>query len=150
MAFPGKRIADALNLDRGQGAICDAISAFRRKAVQSLAAAGFLADDESVVMTGKCGYQIHPDLAVEDLKDATGPSDTAPDEPRAADRQEWFIAELAKGRKLRRQDLEKHFGISTATAKRDLREIWPRIEFRGTGAAGYYAAKPGRKPPKPS
>lgn len=54
------------------------------------------------------------------------------------DRQQWIIDELKKGRKLRRCDLEKHFGISTATAKRDLGDLADKIEFIGIGKAGYY------------
>ena len=56
----------------------------------------------------------------------------------AGERQQWVLAELANDRKLRRADLEKRFGISTATAKRDLGDLTTQIEFVGTGAAGYY------------
>jgi hypothetical protein len=57
-----------------------------------------------------------------------------------ADRQNWFLEELAKGRKLRRPELEKNFKISTATAKCDLGDLAGQIEFIGTGKAGHYVA----------
>ena len=61
------------------------------------------------------------------------------------DRQQWIMDELKSGRKLRRFELEKQFGISTATAKRDLRDLAGSIEFIGTGIAGYYSLlAPGR------
>jgi hypothetical protein len=39
-------------------------------------------------------------------------------------------------------DFEHHFGISTVAAKRYLRELDGKIEFIGTGAAGYYVLIP--------
>jgi DeoR/GlpR family transcriptional regulator of sugar metabolism len=47
---------------------------------------------------------------------------------------------LKSGQKLCRADLEKHFKISTATAKRDMGDLADKIEFIGTGKTGYYAA----------
>lgn len=60
-------------------------------------------------------------------------SDTAPlaaairhpaasEAPREAlsKRQKWVLAELARVGQLRRQDVEKHFGVCARTAKRDL------------------------------
>ena len=57
-AFGGKEIADTLGLIRGQNAVCDAISNFRKRVVQLLADEGIKADNDSVVITGKAGYQI--------------------------------------------------------------------------------------------
>ncbi len=62
--------------------------------------------DDSVIVTGKLGYQLHPSLCVDDP------------EQTPEDRQSWILDELKTGRKLRRADLEKKFRISPAIAKR--------------------------------
>jgi DNA-binding response OmpR family regulator len=143
-AFPGKLIADTLGLSRGQNAVCDAVSPFRKKVVDLLDEEGIDADEDSVIVTGKSGYQLNPALSVVDhLHQA--PATTATKESVGADdRQRWFLTELAKGRKLRRGDLENHFGISTATAKRDFSDLAGQIDFVGSGKAGYYALAQGR------
>jgi CheY-like chemotaxis protein len=141
-AFPGKRIADLLGSLRGQNAVCDAVSTFRKKVVGVLAGDGIEGDDDSVIVTGKSGYQLSPALVIEDHSDRNVDATTIKDTAAAQDRQHWFLAELAKSRKMRRLDFEHHFGISTATAKRDLRELDGKIEFIGTGAAGYYVLLP--------
>lgn len=138
MAFPGKIIADKLGLDRGQNAVCEAISAFRKKLVSLLAENGIAGTDDTVIMSGRSGYQLHPSLTVDDQ------SDQAPGKTKEelgetpADRHEWILGELRSGRRLRRKDLEKHFKISTATAKRDFGMLNGQVEFIGTGAAGHY------------
>jgi DNA-binding response OmpR family regulator len=141
MAFPGKIVADKLGLDRGQNAVCDAVSAFRKKLANLLAENGFAATDDTVIMSGKSGYQVNPGLTVDDqsqqaprkTKDELGES--------PADRQEWILQELNAGRKLRRKDLEKHFRISTATAKQNFAMLDGQVEFTGTGAAGHYVLR---------
>ena len=145
MAFPGKRIAELLGLGRGQNAVCDAVSAFRRKSICQLAECGIEGTDDSVIVRGKSGYQLHASLTVDDqshqmprkTKEELGESPT--------DRQEWIMGELKSGRKLRRADLEKHFKISTATAKRDIADLGAGIGFVGTGKAGFYATVSARK-----
>jgi DNA-binding response OmpR family regulator len=139
-AFPGKKIAELLGLGRGQNAVCDAVSAFRRKSISLLAENGIEATDDSVIMRGKSGYQLHPGLTVDDQSHQAPGKTKVESGETPADRQNWFLAELANGRKLRRADLEKHFKISTATAKRDLGDLAGQIEFAGTGKAGYYVA----------
>ena len=143
--FPGKKIADVLGLGRGQNAVCDAVSAFRRRVVQLLGEAGIQANEDSVIITGKAGYQINAALIVEngsDLPPATAAEDGG-DGPES--RRRWFVDELKKGRKLRRSDLEDRFGISIATAKRDIADLDTGIEFVGTGKAGFYAAVSAQK-----
>lgn len=140
-AFPGKVIADRLGLNRGQNAVCDAVSPFRKRVVQLLADQGIAASDDSLIVNGRAGYQINQDLAVEDRSERESDGSDGSDNPEpigAEERQEWFVGQLAKGAKLRRRDLERQFGISTATAKRDLAAIADRVEFAGTGAAGCY------------
>ncbi|MEI6177442.1 MAG: response regulator [Verrucomicrobiota bacterium] len=139
-AYPGKRIADLLGLGRGQNAVCDAVSAFRRKSISLLAGNGIEATDDSFIMRGNSGYQLNPGLTVEDQSHQAPAKTKVESGETPADRQNWFLEELSKGRKLRRADLEKHFKISTATAKRDLSDLAGQIEFIGTGKAGYYVA----------
>lgn len=140
-AFPGKKIAELLGLGRGQNAVCDAVSAFRRKSISLLAENGIEGTDDLVIMRGRSGYQLHPNLSVEDQSDQ--PRQTTEDETgeTPTDRQNWILAELKSARKLRRVDLEKQFKISTATAKRDFRMLDERVEFIGPGAAGYYVLR---------
>ena len=98
-----------------------------------------------MIITGKAGYQINAALIVEngsDLPPATAVADGG-DGPES--RRRWFVDELKKGRKLRRSDLENRFGISIATAKRDIADLDADIEFVGTGKAGYYAAVSSQK-----
>jgi DNA-binding response OmpR family regulator len=140
-AFPGKRIAESLGLGRGQNAVCDAVSAFRRKLTSLLAENGIEGTDESVIMSGRSGYQLHPNLTVDvqSLPPQQGGMSDPGQTPE--DRQSWILGELENGRKLRRADLEKKFRISLATAKRDFRILNEQIEFTGPGAAGYYVMR---------
>lgn len=141
-SFPGKRVAEVLGLGRGQNAVCDALSPFRRKVVQLLEAEGIEANEDSVIITGKTGYQLNAELTVEDQSDLVPPKSKDAAEPAASaeERQQWFLAQLKAKRKLRRQDFQKQFGISTATAKRDLSALVGKVEFVGTGANGHYQA----------
>lgn len=140
-AFPGKAIANHLGLDRGQNAVCDAVSPFRRKLCQLLESEGFTATDDALIVTGKSGYQTRADLVVEDRTDLEPAAGPDPATISTEERQAWFIAQLENGVKLRRRHHEKHFGVSIATAKRDLGALADRVEFLGTGAPGYYVLK---------
>lgn len=140
-AIPGKAIADHLGLDRGQNAVCDAVSAFRKKLIQVLENAQIAATEDSLIVTGRSGYQIHSDLTVEDRSELEVEEGVDPDTISAQDRQAWFLEQLASRVKVRRRDLEKRFRISEATAKRDLRAVSETVEFVGTGDAGYYRLK---------
>lgn len=136
-AFGGKDIANHLGLNRGQNAVCDAVSKFRKRVIQLLADAGIEAKEDSVIIRGRAGYQINAALTVDDQSGRT-PTDVAKDDDGPSDRQQWIVEELKKGRKLRRCNLEKQFGISTATAKRDFGDLAENVEFIGTGKTGYY------------
>jgi DNA-binding response OmpR family regulator len=140
-AFPGKRIAELLGLGRGQNAVCDAVSAFRKKLIILLAENGIEGTDELVIMRGRSGYQIHPSLTVDDQSHQPHQVTKAESGETPVDRQSWILGELKTGRKLRRADIEKHFKISMATAKRDFRMLDDQVEFIGPGAAGYYVIR---------
>ena len=120
-----------------------AVSAFRRRLVQVLGDEGIEASEESLIVTGRSGYQVNDSLTVEDVTEAQAEASVGSEAIGAEERQAWFLGELVKGRKLRRRDLEEQFGISTATAKRDLRALEDRVVFVGTGAAGRYKLTPG-------
>ncbi len=51
-------------------------------------------------------------------------------EATAEDRQKWFVAQLRKGKPLRPADLEEQFGVSLATAKRNLSFDWAEGTYR--------------------
>ena len=137
-SFGGKEIADQLGLPRGQNAVCDAVSKFRKRVIERLAESGIAAQSDSVIIRGRSGYQINTALTLDD-QSGRAPTALVKDlGDRPSDRQQWFIDELKNGRKLRRSDLEKKFRISSATAKRDLGDLAESIEFIGTGISGYY------------
>lgn len=140
-AFPGKAIADHLDLNRGQNAVCDAVSSFRRKLIQVLENEKIEATEDSLIVTGRPGYQIHPALTVDDRSGLDVKQESGPDTISAQDRQTWFLEQLESGIKVRRRDLQKRFRISEATAKRDLRAVSGTVEFVGTGDTGYYRSK---------
>jgi len=64
------------------------------------------------------------------------------------DRQEWVLAQLKDGKKIRRRNIEAAFGCSDKTAKRDLRALQAKglVRFHGAGAEGHYAAVPHEEP----
>jgi len=137
-AFPAKAIAENLGLGRGQNAVTEAISAFRRKVIQLIDEKGFSSDEDAIIVSGKCGYELSTHLTVVD--NSGKPSIAGPEiqETTSASRQAWILDQLQQKLKLKRPDIEKEFKISPATAKRDIRELGNQIRFSGTGAAGHY------------
>jgi DNA-binding response OmpR family regulator len=136
-ALCGQALADRLNLKRGQASVGEAVSAFRKKAVQELRKGGFEADNDGILTSGRSGYELAPSIR-------TPVGMTAfPAEPQTVwpeVRQDWIIKQLETGRKLRRIDLQTHYGISIETAKRDLKAVADLIEFTA-GPKGYYRLK---------
>lgn len=137
-AFSGQAIADRINHARGQNAVAESVSDFRKKVVQVLEQIGIEADDEAVIIRGRGGYELADHIRT--AKREASNSHPAKDKPTPEDRRNWFVAQLAK-RKLKRTDFEKEFGISEATAKRDLRMMEDHVEFVGVGEKGYYRVK---------
>lgn len=136
--FPGQKIADDLNLERGQNGVADAISHFRNRTIEALKEAGFVADRETVIMTGKAGYQLNPALTVRDRQAVRGTQIVDDEGLSGEERRAWILDQLGEGRKLRRVDIEKHFDRSKATVKRDLGALDDRIQFVGSGPTGFY------------
>ncbi len=139
--YPGKALSQELGMLRGQNAVGEAISHFRRKLVTTMSSAGFEADSDSVVLTGKSGYQLNPALRVRVELSAKKPRTPDDEDLSGEERQSWILEQLAAKRKLKRVDIEEQFRKSTATVKRDLGALDDRIEFVGTGRNGYYALR---------
>jgi len=62
-----------------------------------------------------------------------------------SERQQWILDQLESGIKLKRQMVQKHFGISEKQAKRELADLSARniIDFTRKPRPGYYVLKPG-------
>lgn len=80
------------------------------------------------------GYHLRDWIVVEDCDEASAAGGTSPasegkaggdvaDCGRFSERQRWVLAQLAGEVRLTRRDVEKQFGISTRTAKRELGEL---------------------------
>ena len=131
----GKALADALQ-QKTEAAINSAIKEVRKRLIQKLAAQNIRAESDSFIARGPRGYALAPGItvAVSAMPDAI---DLPPLEPTPGERQSWVLEELNRGRTLRRTDLEKHFQISEATAKRDLAALSGKVDFVG-GPKGHY------------
>lgn len=59
---------------------------------------------------------------------------------RIDDRQAWYLAELASGRNVRAADLQRRWGVSEKTARRDLArlKVLGRVTYRGSPRRGKY------------
>lgn len=139
--FPGKTLADELKSVRGENAMADAISHFRRKLNRTMIAAGYDANADSVIARGTSGYQLNPSLRIR-TNLPPRESKKQNDETLCGDeRRQWILDQLATGRKLRRVDIEEQFQKSEATVKRDLGNLADKIRFIGSGPAGYYVLR---------
>ena len=146
-ARSGQNLADSLGLARGSLAISEAICPFRKQAVEQLRNAGFEADSDTVIASGKGGYLLAPNIEVasESMENASADPAT---EPSQEERVAWFIAEAEAGRKPRKALHMRHFGISESTWKRDLKLISEHLEVVGTGGAAYYIPKSAKIEPR--
>jgi len=140
-AFPAKMIAERLGLNRGQNAVTEAISAFRKKVIEILAENGLGGDENAVVVSGKSGYELANHLTIVDESGKPSPTGPESEAANATVRRNWILEQLRLKRKLTRRDIEQEFKISPATAKRDLAQIGDLIDFTGSGANGHYRLK---------
>lgn len=140
-ACSGKDLADRIKVERGEKAIAEAVKTFRKRASELLAEqAGLACEGNDIIATTPRGYQLSPKLTVEVAATATRKNGKVPvpEKAEAEERKEWFLTQLRKGKRLTRLHYEKQFGISTATAKRDLSALEGQAKFLGTGGAGYW------------
>jgi two-component system cell cycle response regulator DivK len=138
-AFSGKELADRLRVTRGEKGIAEAVKNFRERATHLLAEQAHLAcEGNDVIATTTRGYQLSPKLNVQVAAKSKSPQVKTPEFYGAAERKEWFLSQLRKGKRLTRRDYEQQFEISTSTAKRDLADLSDDIEFVGIGEEGYY------------
>jgi len=58
-------------------------------------------------------------------------------------RQQWFLKQIAQGKKVKASQLASNWKVSTKTAKRDISELKERdrIEYVGVPKQGYYRIK---------
>ena len=126
---------------RGQNAVGEAINHLRRKLITTMSSAGFEADSDSVVLTGKSGYQLNPALRVSMEHSSEEPRKPDDKDLSGEERQNWILEQLATKKKSKRVAIEEQFRKSTATVKRDLGALDDRIEFVGTGRNGYYVLR---------
>ncbi len=140
----GKSLAESLNLARGGSAITEAISPFRKQTVEQLRNAGFQANADSVIVNGRGGYELAPNIEVTAEAVENLPADEAAGLAQK-DRVAWFVAEAKAGRKPCKALYLRKFKVSEATWKRDLKLLTEQLEVVGTGGAAYYRPKFGNK-----
>ena len=128
--LPAKILADRFGEDKTHS-VAVAIKRFRERVTRLMKAGGVLIGLEDVIVTrqGGAGYQLAPSLTVRAEVAVAAPGHENRKEATAEDRQKWFVSQLRKGRSLRRADIEEQFGISLATAKRDLIALQPWVSF---------------------
>lgn len=134
-----KELAETLHLARGDKAVAEAVSPFRKTVIENLREAGFAADEDAVIARGRGGYELAANIEAESevvIKEASSPREPTPEE-----RQQWFIAHAEEGKKPSKAIYMKRFGQSESTWKRDLKGITLILEMVGTGTGAYYRPK---------
>lgn len=100
-----------------------------------------------VIANGGKGYHLKDWIVVEVEEDEVCRQSTSAIKPTSiiggielSERQRWVLAQLAGCRKLVRRDVEREFGVSPRTAKRELGELVEArlIRFDSSGRPGYY------------
>lgn len=145
--YSGTALATKLQIERGQPAIAETVSAFRKKLpAMLLEEANLQAGRDDVIASGNRGYQLASRITIRHVGVPQPPdfpeiiATVAPpsEETGLNHRQQWILAEVRKGTKLRRPDVIKKFNVSVPTAKRDLAALGAMIEFVGPARGGFY------------
>jgi DNA-binding response OmpR family regulator len=139
VAMSGKKLATSLRLERGEEAVNEAIKALRQNMRKVMANKNLRVETDSLIGTGPNGYSLAPGITWSEGPPALQDSEE-PKKLTKTERLGWFRKEVLAGKRLRRRDYEREFGVSEATAKRDLAEI-QGIVFSGGGPNGYYMPK---------
>lgn len=145
--YSGTALAAKLQIERGQPAIAEAVSAFRKRLpTLMLDEAHLQISRDDVIASGNRGYQLAARIVIRHVgvpQPPDPPEIIATVAPPAEEmglnhRQQWILAEIRKGTKLRRLDVMKKFNVSVPTAKRDLASLGAMIEFVGPARGGFY------------
>ncbi|KAA0219680.1 MAG: response regulator [Phycisphaerae bacterium] len=162
------RANDLVRLFKGgrarQNTVSSCIGALRDRITCILGRRGIACGPDDVIVSGGPGYRLSEWIIVRngcgdiagtsgrdiagtcgdtDVSDVPAPDDDVPASPANVplnDRQHWVLDQLRQGVQLERAHLEKHFGIGSKTAKRDLSDLTDRglIEFVRTPRPGHY------------
>jgi DNA-binding response OmpR family regulator len=139
VAMSGKALAKALSLERGDEAVSETIKSLRASFRKAMAKKNLRVEADSLIHNSDKGYSLSPGITWKDGMTII----PAPEEhrrPPLAERQAWFRDQVLSGKKMKRQDYEKQFDMSEASAKRDVARI-SGIRFSGGGVSGYYVPK---------
>ena len=143
------KLAELIEASNGQGTITGCVRDFRKNVSRILKEeGGLICGKDDVIESGGQGYRLKEWITVKDAcGDIPGTSDNVPASrvPATGDvplneRQNWILAQLEKGAKLQRSDVETEFGVGDKTAKRDLTELVKRakVTFERDPKPGYY------------
>lgn len=135
-----KELAETLHLARGDKAVAEAVSPFRKTVIEKLREAGFAADEDAVIARGRGGYELAAIIEAES-EVVISVTSSPPRDPSPEERQQWFITQAEEGKKPSKALYMKQFDQSESTWKRDLKGITPFLEMVGTGAGAYYRSK---------
>jgi DNA-binding response OmpR family regulator len=164
VALGSKKLKEIVGGGTGPNSVPGLIQTLRKRIIQELGKVGLECDRQDVIVRTRQGYQFRDWITVqegngENVSGNQGrgkadvpnqaktdvPNGPIPDDPNisndeAAVRRNWIIQQLIQQRKLRAPDIEREFGCSLKTAKRDLKTLKDagRIEFAGSRRSGYY------------
>ena len=151
--IPARDLNSLLGRDGVTNSIARRIKDLRERAIAALAEIGFECGAEDVVASGRGGYhfpdwievQVEGASVDEPARSGPGPDEPSrgprepgrePDEPLNR-RQRRILAEIDKGTRLRRADIERHTKKNRSTANRDLKCLRDRGLIE-THEDGYY------------
>jgi DNA-binding response OmpR family regulator len=139
VAMSGKALAKVLTLERGDEAVSETIKSLRNNFRKAMAQKNLRVEADSLICNNDKGYSLSLGITWKDGMTVI-PAKEERLRPPVAERQAWFRDQVLSGKKMKRQDYEKQFDMSEASAKRDVARILG-IRFSGGGVSGYYVRK---------
>ena len=160
--FSGDHLARTIRRGLGQNTIAQCVSALRTRVTELMRdRQGMVCGKYDVIDNHGGGYHLAAKIVVEvhdapEASDGDGQKATATEAATSStalapasgkdgngplnDRQKWVLAELLRGTRIRRTDVEKQFRVCPRTVKRDIAELSERamIEFIRTPRPGWY------------
>ena len=146
----GTKLAGRLHPNLAQNTLSQSIKALRDKMTEVMRDRLDLdCGSCDVIDNGGKGYHLRDWIKVEMPNEALATAGLAAQSPvgngggpkaRLTERQEWILSQLAGGAKLTRRQIEKQFGISERTAKRELVDLVDagKIVFDRSANPGHY------------